>query len=87
MIDLMTEQHPRYIVSEISKNWRRDQDGEPISMLFADVLEHNAAKGYVMVEFRFDRVVLSPDEINETLIVVFQHESHLEDRAMNPKVH
>lgn len=83
----MTETLPRYIVVEVSKNWKRGLEGTPISMMFADALNDNAARGYHLVEFKLDRLVMSPDEINETILAVFEHESHVViDRSMNPKI-
>ena len=66
----------RFIVAEISKNWIGGRERTPGSGLlaeqFEDVIAHNAARGYRLVQFQLHRLITRPDELNETIIAVFE---------------
>jgi hypothetical protein len=63
-----------FIVAEISKNWI---DGEsPSTLLLAQqfeiVINRNAARHYRLHSFEIHRLMVAPNEINETIIAVFE---------------
>lgn len=68
----------RFIVAEISKNWIGGQEATPGSGLLAQqferVLAVNALRGYRLLEFHVHRQMVAPDELNETIIAVFERE-------------
>jgi RimJ/RimL family protein N-acetyltransferase len=66
----------RFIVSEVSKNWIAGREVTPGSGLIAEqferVIAHNHARGYRLLTFHLHRLMTKPDEMNETIIAVFQ---------------
>lgn len=72
----MSEQLPRFIVGEVSKNWCAGEEDEPGSGLLAQRFEamvnHNFARGYRLLSFELHRLMTGPDDMNETLIAVFE---------------
>jgi len=67
----------QFIVAEISKSWI---DGEPfdpstpiLAVQFQEVIEVNRQRGYRLVTFQLHRLMPRPDEMNETIIAVFEH--------------
>lgn len=67
----------RYIVGEVSKNWNTRSPGiippyELIQKLFERMIEVNVARGYTLHSFQLHRLMTSPDEMNETIIAVFE---------------
>lgn len=63
-----------FIVAEISKNWDGTVAPTPralISQLFEAVLVENARRGYELHSFQLHRVMIAPDQLNETIIAVF----------------
>jgi hypothetical protein len=67
----------RFIVAEVSKNWVRGQplvDTEIISRQFESVINTNAARGYRLHSFTLHRLANGHDELNETIIAVFELE-------------
>jgi hypothetical protein len=77
----------RFIVAELSKNWPEDQAdlecwnfGQPnnnglrrfLAQRFEDVLNHNAARGYKLVDWKFDRSWSRNGLLNETIIAIFE---------------
>lgn len=69
----------QFIVAELSKNWigKRGayvplKDGPLIANLFEDAIAHNLARGYRLHSFQFQRFKMAPDEMNESLIAVFE---------------
>ena len=65
-----------FIVAEVSKNWYRGQamGGRLLAQQFEDVIEFNRQRGYRLYQFALHQVVVSPDEMNETIIAVFRRE-------------
>jgi hypothetical protein len=65
-----------FIVAEVSKNWKdgRPFNGSPLllSQLFENVINVNNARGYRLHSFQINRIATSPDELNETIIAVFE---------------
>jgi len=70
------------IVAEISKNWCRPKPGEPmqpvtlgdtINTLFENVIEVNRQRGYKLHSFQIHRVMVDFDNLNETIIAVFEY--------------
>ncbi len=65
-----------YIVAEVSKNWRDGAEVLPGSGLLAEQFEEilfvNAARGYRLLHFSIHRLMTTPEELNETLIAVFE---------------
>lgn len=64
----------QFIVAEISKNWMNGLSRSPrlLGELFESVIEHNRQRGYRLYSFRLDRKMLRVDELNETIIAVFE---------------
>ncbi len=69
----MTQQ---YIVGEISKSWiaGRSANGDPTALatLFERLIESVVARGYHLHSWQVHRVMTQLDELNETIIAVFQ---------------
>lgn len=63
-----------FIVAEISKNWDRHNrnDGYFLREKFEEIIAVNLDRGYRLHSFALDRLVTGPDELNETIIAVFQ---------------
>jgi RimJ/RimL family protein N-acetyltransferase len=64
----------RFIVAEISKNWIANEQYGPfvIAELFEQAINVNDARGYRLLQFQLHRLMTSPDELNETIIAVFE---------------
>jgi len=66
----------RYIVAEVSKNWingvSATADTRLLSELFELVIAVNADRGYTLLTFALSRTLTGPDELNETIIAVFE---------------
>ena len=68
----------RFIVAEISKNWRDGQslsDTPLIAQQFERVIGVNFDRGYRLVSFSLHRLMTGPTELNETIIAVFEAEN------------
>lgn len=66
---------PRFIVAEVSKNWVRDNEATIpwlLSQQFEQIVNVNYGRGYRLHSFTLHRLALSPDEMNETIIAVFE---------------
>jgi hypothetical protein len=65
-----------FIVAEVSKSWVNGlpANGSPfvLAELFEQVIEHNRQRGYRLHSFDVHRLMTRPDELNETLIAVFE---------------
>lgn len=65
-----------FIVAEVSCNYCDGVLLNPaaglLSQRFEEVLNVNHARGYRLVDFRVDRVMTGPADLNETLIAVFE---------------
>jgi hypothetical protein len=68
----------RFIVAEVSKNW---VEGEPflpetelIANQFEMVIQRNLERGYKLHSFSLHRLLISPTEMNETIVAVFEKE-------------
>ena len=66
----------RFIVAEVSKNWIGGAELHPERGLIAEQFERvvnvNAARGYRLVTFSLHRLITNPDQMNETIIAVFE---------------
>jgi hypothetical protein len=64
----------RFIVAEISKNWIAGYSPAPLllSQQFETAINHNWARGYRLVSFELHRLIVGPDNMNETIIAVFE---------------
>jgi NAD(P)-dependent dehydrogenase (short-subunit alcohol dehydrogenase family) len=64
------------IGAEVSKNWRDGIEVTPGSGLLAEQFERvinvNFARGYTLLTFQVHRLMARPDEMNETIIAVFE---------------
>jgi hypothetical protein len=70
----LTDDRP-FIVAELSKNWDRGlpvADTGLLSEQFEVVIETNRRRGYRLVTFELDRMVVGDGHINETIIAVFE---------------
>ena len=66
----------RFIVAEVSKNWIDGQEvipSGPICRLFEKVIATNHQRGYRLLSFQLNRMIVAPRELNETIIAVFEH--------------
>jgi len=63
-----------FIVAEISKNWIAGRSLSPLLLAqqFEIAINHNAARGYRLLSFELHRLLVAPDEMNETIIAVFE---------------
>jgi hypothetical protein len=65
-----------FIVAEVSKNWISGTEAKPGSGLLAEqfqrVIETNRKRGYMLYQFQVGRLMVADDEMNETIIAVFQ---------------
>lgn len=65
-----------FIVAEVSKNWINGQsatsDPRILAQLFEAIIEHNRLRGYRLHSFELHRCMTRPDELNETIIAVFE---------------
>lgn len=65
----------RFIVAEISKTWVR---GQPISTVpvisqaLEEITNRNYGRGYKLHSFTLHRINVNKDEMNETIIAVFE---------------
>lgn len=68
--------NPQFIVAEVSKNWRNGQEVRPGSGLLAEQFEKviavNTERGYELLDWRLHRMMVAAEEMNETIIAVFQ---------------
>lgn len=65
----------KFIVAEISKNWRGRVPAVKSGLIqeqFEEVLRVNDGRGYGLLSFALHRLMTGPDELNETIIAVFQ---------------
>ena len=73
----------RFIVAEVSKNWIAGREVTPGSGLIAQQFErliaHNCARGYRLLTFHLHRLMTQPDELNETIIAVFERDDRRHD--------
>jgi hypothetical protein len=65
-----------FIVAEVSKNWRAGVEVTPgsglLSQQFERVITVNHARGYRLRAFQLHRTMVGVDELNETIIAVFE---------------
>lgn len=67
----------RFIVAELSKNWVRNEpfvDTKLITQQFEQVINHNHERGYRLHSFTLHRLIIGDDEMNETIVAVFEKE-------------
>jgi len=67
----------RFIVAEISKTWVRGNPLTPLPPIcqsFEHVLNVNHKRGYRLVSFTLHRLQVTSDELNETIVAVFEKE-------------
>jgi len=61
----------QFIVAEVSKNWTNDTEPRDlISNRFEEVINVNFERGYTLMEWKIDRVLIN-DVFNETIIAIF----------------
>lgn len=67
-------QPSRFIVAEISKNWRKYISPDPrvLSEMFEEVIVGNLSRGYILYDFQLNRIMTDADSMNETIIAVFE---------------
>ena len=71
----------RFIVAEVSKNWVRDKavvDTPLLSQQFEGVVNRNHKRGYRLHSFSLHRLANGIDELNETIIAVFEKQDVIE---------
>lgn len=72
----MADDNQRFIVAEVSKNWVGRKPFIPgvqlISHLFEDCIARNLDRGYKLHSFTLHRLQCGPDEMNETILAVFE---------------
>jgi hypothetical protein len=79
------EDDQQIIVAEISKSYI---NGEPVSslaplaQLFEQVIAVNRGRGYRLAHYALNRMMTRPDELNETIIAVFERIDHANDEAV-----
>ena len=66
----------KFIVAEISKNWINGAEARPGSGLLSEqfelVIQTNHRRGYKLLQFQMHRFMVNFDEMNETIIAVFE---------------
>jgi hypothetical protein len=65
----------QFIVAEVSKNWSLNAAGrspEFIQQAFEKVIEVNRARGYQLHSWQLHRLMVTPEQMNETIIAVFE---------------
>ncbi len=63
------------IVAEISKNWIDSTEvvpTPPLCQLFEQVIARNRSRGYHLHSFQLHRLMVSLNQMNETIIAVFE---------------
>lgn len=63
-----------FIVAEISKNWINGFSASPLLLCqqFERAIEHNRLRGYRLHSFQLHQVRITDNELNETIIAVFE---------------
>ncbi len=65
----------KFIVAEITKNWNNETPiKDLISQKFELVINTNAARGYKLIDWKFNVVLNSGDVLTETIIAIFEDE-------------
>jgi hypothetical protein len=66
----------RFVVAEVSKNWLRDRPitlpSKLIAQSFEEIINHWDDQGYKLHSFTLHRLLTGSDEMNETIIAVFE---------------
>lgn len=65
----------RFIVAEASKTWVRGEpayDSPLISQTFEHIINVNYERGYRLYAFQHNTTYLDDDEMNETIVAVFE---------------
>lgn len=79
---VVPDDHRHFIVAEVSKNWKGREPHIPgtklIAMLFEDCIAYNLERGYKLHSFTLNRLICGPDEMNETIIAVFERKDDAE---------
>jgi len=71
----MTDENPRFVVGELSKNWFGKNEAMATGLLshqFEDMLNVYFTRGYRLVTFSLHRLMITHSDLNETLIAVFE---------------
>lgn len=66
---------PRFIVAEVSKTWVRGapiSDSPLISQSFEQCINVNYERGYRLYSFFHNTTYINDDEMNETIVAVFE---------------
>jgi hypothetical protein len=61
----------RFIVAEVSKNWPQEQP-KLLAELFEEIINVNWDRGYKLVSWKLHRFTPEPNQLNETIIAVFE---------------
>jgi hypothetical protein len=74
---LTVPEQQRFIVAEISKNWVQGPNGEypeqpPLRLQFQKIIANNLERGYLLHSFTLHRLLCAPNQMNETIIAVFE---------------
>ena len=66
----------RFIVAEVSKNWieGRSLTRGTVSQQFERIINNNLERGYQLHSFTLHRLMVGDNEMNETIIAVFEKE-------------
>lgn len=70
---------PVFIVAEVATNWPKPwpvPTSELLSAKFENVIELNRSRGYQLHSFQLHRLMVSAEELNETIIAVFKKVSN-----------
>lgn len=65
---------PPFIVAEVSKTWIGGDSPSPLvlAQLFEGIINRNFKRGYRLHSFELHRVMVASDEMNETIVAVFE---------------
>ncbi len=63
-----------FIVAEVSKNWIDGRSASPLLLgqLFEHVIDVNRRRGYRLHSFQLHRLMTGINQMNETIIAVFE---------------
>lgn len=65
-----------FIVAQVSKNWQNGQEDTEglLNREFAEVINAHAKRGYTLHSWQLNRVMTGIDEMNATIVAVFELE-------------
>jgi hypothetical protein len=62
----------KFIVAEVSQNWPAAGHTDTVSGKFEQVINYNLKRGYKLHSWKFNQIVDSDGNLNETIIAVFE---------------